>query len=209
MENKRAKDIRIVEMAKKKRQIYLIEKLQSNKPLSRGEMKELDEYFGKKMPSGIVKTQEGLAKKLGVSLRTIGYWAKDGLPRTKQGFYDLKMVQDWRFSNDKRNKTKGFKKKDVDWESEYRKYKAKLAEMEWKEKKGQLVPVRDVERDNVRKIVVIKQKFLALPGIIAPQLVGLRVRKIEEVLRIRIEEIIDDFAQGRAGLKNKKDKLKY
>jgi len=197
MDNKRAKDIRIVEMAKKKRQLYLLEKLHDNKKsLSRAEMKELDEYFGKKMPSGIVKTQEELAKKLDVSLRTIGYWVKDGLPKTQEGYYDLSKIQEWRFSKNKQSR-KTELKEGVDWESEYRKYKAKLAEMEWKEKKGQLVPVRDVEHEVIQEFLRIKQRLLFLPKIIAAQTVGLDIRKVESLCRSRIEEIINDFAQGK------------
>ena len=206
MKNENKKRPGILEVAKKKRHLFLLQKLSQGKHLSRSELKELEKFEAGKLPAGVIDTQEKLAKILGVSTRTVQYWEKDGLPRTKQGFYDLKVVQEWRFSNDKRAKKKGLQKKEKDYEYEFRKYKAKLAEMEYKEKKGQLMPVRDVEIDNVRKIIVIKQKFLALPKVIAPQVAGLRVRKIEEVLRLRIEEIINDFARGKTEVKRKKRK---
>lgn len=187
----------ILEVAKKKRHYFLLQKLAEGKHFSRSELKELEKFEGGRLPVGIIDTQEKLAKVLGVSTRTVQYWEKDGLPRTKQGFYDLKMVQDWRFSNDKRNKKKVSEKDGIDWESEYRKYKARLAEMEYKEKKGQLVPVRDVEHEVIQEFLRIKQKLLFLPKIIAAQTVGLDIRKVESVCHSRIEEIINDFSQGK------------
>ena len=203
MENQ--KKSKTSESAKKKRYLILQATFAKGQTLSRSELKELEKFKSSKLPTGVVDTQKNLAKVLGVSTRTVQYWDADGLPKNKQGFYDLKMVEDWRFSKKNPKEKKGTKK-EKDYETEYRKFKSKLAEMEYKEKSGQLVPARDVERDSVRKIVVIKQKFLALPRVIAPQLMGISVRKIEEVLRLRIEEIIDDFAQGRIEVKTKKKK---
>lgn len=197
MENETQKRPGILEVAKKKRHLFLLQKLSQGKHLSRSELKELEKFEDGKLPAGIVDTQEKLAKVLGVSARTVQYWEKDGLPRTKQGFYDLKMVQEWRFSNDKRNKKKGSKKKDIDYESEYRKYKAQLAKMDLEERKGQLVPVRDVEHEVIQEFLRIKQRLLFLPKIIAAQTVGLNIRKVESVCRSRIEEIINGFAQGK------------
>jgi len=206
MKNEKQKRPSILEVAKKKRHYFLLQKLSEGKHFSRSELKELEKFEGGKLPVGVIDTQEKLAKILDVSVRTVQYWEKDGLPRTKQGFYDLKVIHEWRLFNKRGKKPKEINGAKKDYENEYRKYKSLLAEMEYKEKKGQLVHVKDVERDSVQKIIAIKQKFLSLPRVIAPQLDGLHVVKIEEILRMRIEEIINDFAQGTPRVKTKKKK---
>ncbi|MEI8350082.1 MAG: MerR family DNA-binding transcriptional regulator [Candidatus Omnitrophota bacterium] len=195
----------ILEVANKKRHLFLLQKLHEGKSLSRSEIKELEKFEGKNPKPGIITTQEKLAQIFGVSNRTIRYWEKEGLPKTSEGFYNIADVQEWRFCNDKRRKNIP-KKKEDEYESQFRKFKALLAEIEWKEKTKQLIPIGDVEKDNVQKIIAIKTKFLSLPRTIAPQLVGLEVQKIESILRIRIEEIVNDFASGKITHTKKKTK---
>lgn len=161
---------------------------------------------GNEQSVNIIDTQQKLAAVLDVSVRTIQNWVKAGLARNKQGHFDLKMVHDWRFNNVKSNTNDDGSKKEKDYESEYRKFKARLVEIDWKERTRQLVNVKDVEKDSVLKIIAVKQKFLSLPRMIAPQLLGLTVQKIEEVIRLRVEEIIDDFAEGRTAIIIKKKK---
>ena len=161
---------------------------------------------GNEQSVNIIDTQQKLAAVLDVSVRTIQNWVKAGLTRNKQGHFDLKMVHDWRFNNVKSNTNDDGSKKEKDYESEYRKFKARLVEIDWKERTRQLVNVKDVEKDSVLKIIAVKQKFLSLPRMIAPQLLGLTVQKIEEVIRLRVEEIIDDFAEGRTAIIIKKKK---
>lgn len=192
----------IVEMAKKKRLIYLLEKLRNEKTLSKAELNELEKLEKGALPAGYVAGQDELSEIFGVNPRTIRRWAKQGMPKASEGCYSIAAIQEWRFRNDKRKKTE--KTKDGEWELRFRQYKALLAEIEWKEKTGQLIPIGDVERDSVQKIIAIKTKFLSLPRTIAPQLVGLEVQKIESILRIRIEEIINDFASGKV-IYNKKN----
>jgi len=197
MENEAQKRPGILEVAKKKRHLFLLQKLSQGKHLSRSEIKELEKFEGGKLPAGVVDSQEKLAKIFDVSARTIRYWEQEGMPKTPNGFYEIKAVQEWRHFSDKRKKTRGSKKKDIDHEAEYRKYKAQLAKMDLEERKGQLVPVKDVEHEVIQEFLRVKQRLLFLPKIIAAQTVGLDIRKVESLCRSRIEEIINGFAQGK------------
>jgi len=194
----------ILEVAKKKRHIALLEKPHSGKPPSRKELEELEEYEDGKPNPGIIKTQEELAKIFGISPRTVRYWEKEGLPKTRQGYFNISDVQEWRNNHDKR-RVKKQKEEDKD-EAKYRKFKALLAELEYKRKTKQLVPVAEVEKNNIDKILTIKTRLLALPNAVAPQVVGLEAKEISEILRKRIEEIIDEFASGKPIHTKKKGK---
>jgi hypothetical protein len=72
--------------------------------------------------------------------------------------------------------------------------KALLAELEYKKKLGELLSREEVERVEIRKILVVKNSLLGIPKIMAPQLVGLDAKDIYQRLRERVEQIIDDFA---------------
>lgn len=192
----------LVEMAKKRRRIHLVEKLATGKPqtpsLTKSEIKELETF---EIPAGsptVVDSQEKVAKILGVSDRTVRHWIKEGMPVTPQNQYDLIEIRSWRLLRDKRKKSKESKKKDAElWETKYREYKAKLAEITLKQKLGQLIPRAQVESQLVQVSLAIKRSLLALPRSVAPQLVGLETREIEVILSGRIKEAINLIAEGK------------
>jgi hypothetical protein len=63
----------IVEIAKKKRHLYLYEKLHSGTPLTPAELKELEKFEEVDSATGVVDTKEKVAKALKVSVRTVYY----------------------------------------------------------------------------------------------------------------------------------------
>jgi phage terminase Nu1 subunit (DNA packaging protein) len=196
----------IIEMAKKKRHLYLLEKLKNETTLSKPEITEL-EKLEKKLTSGCVNTQEEVANLFGVNVRTVRRWADQGMPKTSKGHYNIAEIQEWRFCKGK-GKTKKLDPKEANWENIYRRYKALLAELEWKERTKQLVPVAEVEKNNINKILAIKTRLLALPNTVAPQVVGLETKEIAEILRKRVEEILDAFATGKVTYVKVKKKSK-
>jgi phage terminase Nu1 subunit (DNA packaging protein) len=192
----------VVEMAKKKRHIHLLEKLQKSQPLTSSELKELSKYESGPDEPGIVDSQEQVAKAFGVSLRTIAYWAKDGMPVTRDGRYDLKEIQAWRFilkhgDGDQSNGKPGSKKALEEWEAKYREYKALREQMRYRQEIGELVERSLIEDGLIKISLAVKRAFLALPRNIATQLVGLEPRQIEARLRERVQEIIKDFSTDR------------
>ena len=79
----------LAEIARKKRYLHLIEKMHGGKALSKQEIKELEELEVEMVGQGVVKTMEEVAKIMDVSYRTVQRWKKDGMPVTKDGYYDL------------------------------------------------------------------------------------------------------------------------
>ena len=80
-------------------------------------------------------------------------------------------------------------------DEEYRKRKAQLMELQYKEAVGDLLPKEEVEKGQVARIMAVKRAFLALPRSAAPQLVGLEPREIEAFLTERVRDIITRFAE--------------
>lgn len=190
---------KILEMAKKKRYIYLLEKLRGGKPattLSKSELKELEKFAADPDSPGIVDSMVKVAKAFEVSDRTVRYWAKDGMPMTPDGKYDLTEIQAWHFLK-KHPEKSGKETHSQKWEGEYREYKARLMRIEYERKLGNLIPKEEVEKQMVQRIIAVKRAFLSLPRALAPQLVGMEPREIESVLMGRIKEIIENFAQGK------------
>lgn len=189
----------LLEIARQQRHVKIIEKMQMGMPLTQSEMKELAKYEGGESSPGIVDSQEQVAKVFRVSVRTVANWAKDGMPVTKEGRYDIVEIQAWKFH-------KGRKKgnQNDDWDAKYREYKAKLEEIKLKTTIGELIAMREVEAGLVEISIAIKRALLALPRSVAPRLVGLEPREMEGIIRERVEEIINLFAQDKIFKKDDK-----
>jgi hypothetical protein len=199
-ENKNAekKKPNIVEIAKKKRHLYLYEKLHSGTPLTQSELKELERLEAvSNLPNGVVDTKEKVAKALDVSVRTVYYWAKEGMPVTQEGNYDLLEIKAWRMTQQSHKDLRDTEKDK--WDIEYRKNKALLAELDLNRALGEVLPRDEVEKGRIARIIAVKRSFLALPTIMAPLLAMKEPREIETLLYDAIAEIIDEFAGVRKG----------
>lgn len=196
MENtKAAPKLDIVEMAKKKRHIHLLSKMQKNQSLSKGEIEELRKYEKGSPAPGIVDSQEKVAKVFHVSTRQVRYWIKDGMPVLGDDTYDITAIQAWRILK-KEKKAAGGKAEPEGWDSKFRKMKALLAEIEYKKQLGELVPRDEVMSGLIQRIIAVKTAFLSLPQTVAPQLIGLEPRQIEIILTEHIGIIIKNFSEG-------------
>ena len=188
----------IVEIAKKKRHLYLYEKLHSGTPLTQSELKELERLEAvSNLPNGVVDTKEKVAKALDVSVRTVYYWAKEGMPVTQEGNYDLLEIKAWRMTQQSHKDLRDTEKDK--WDIEYRKNKALLAELDLNRALGEVLPRDEVEKGRIARIIAVKRSFLALPTIMAPLLAMKEPREIETLLYDAIAEIIDEFAGVRKG----------
>lgn len=182
----------LAEIARKKRYLHLIEKMHSGKPLSKPEIRELEEFEAEPLDSTVVKTMEEVAKVMDVSYRTVQRWKKDGMPVTTDGFYDLDAVQLW---HDERGITDGEESEGrAYWDEKIRKYKAALLELELKKVTGELLPRVDVEKGQIARVMAVKRTFLALPSRLAAVLAMKEPREIETLLYDAVAEIIDEFA---------------
>ena len=189
-------------MAKKRRHIHLLEKLQRGKSatptLSKTEIKELETFERDPNSPGIVDSQEKVAKVFGVAVRTVERWVKDGMPVTHQGEYELLTIRAWREQRRAGKRNASAKQNKLDeWEAKYREYKARRAQVDFEEKIGTLISKEKAERELIQISLAVKRAFLALPRQLAPQLAGLDPRQIEVLLTTRIKEAIRPFSDGR------------
>lgn len=183
----------LAEIARKKRYLHLIEKLHGGKPLSKQEIKELEDFEAEPLDATVVKTIEEVAKIMDVSWRTVYRWKRDGMPVTKDGYYDLEEIKKWyeeKTGNTDESTTEG----KPYWDEKIRKYKATLLELEIKRVTSELLPREEVEKGRIARIIAVKRSFLALPTRLAPVLAMKEPREIESILYEAIGEIIDEFA---------------
>ena len=184
----------LVEVAKKKRQIHLLDKLQKGKPLSTAEIRELEQFEGGSLPPGVVRTQQEVAKALRVDKRTVERWVSDGMPREPEGYYNLIDIQAWRMVKKEKENDPDEKEK-IKWDIRYREYKARLAEFELKKAYGQVISRELVEAGMIARILAVKSALWALPKVAAPVVSGMDPREAEAYLRERIKEIFLQFAE--------------
>ena len=198
------KNQNLAEIARKKRYLHLIEKLHSGTPLSNQEIKELEVFEAEPLGDAVVKTIEEVAKIMEVNWRTVYRWKREGMPVTKDGYYDLEEIKRWHDgrsgTTDEETEGKFY------WETKLRKYKASLLELELKRVTGELLPRDEVEKGRIARIIAVKRAFLALPTRLAPVLAMKEPREIEVELYEAIGEIIDEFAGVRHDHKKTRQK---
>ena len=187
----------LFEIAKRSRYLVLVEKLQRGQPLSRSELSELKRFEAADLPDGFLETIAQVSKTFGVSERTVYNWLKNGMPVTESGHYDIASIYAWKIQREGSGEDSGQKQK---WETHFRQYRALTAEIEYRKKLGELVTREEVEEGRVLRILTIKKALLGLPDRLAPQVVNLDIKKAKEIIKIRIEEIINDFARGGDGI---------
>ena len=151
IEEVKKKKPNVLELAKKKRHIHLLQKIQQGQTLSASELRELQKLEGAELPVGVVETQGEIAKAFKVSIRTVQNWVRDGMPKTPEGFYDLTEVQAWRFL--KNSQVAGSDTDREKWDTKFRQMKALLAEMEYKKRLGELVTLEEVEEGQVQRVL--------------------------------------------------------
>jgi len=75
------------------------------------------------------------------------------------------------------------------------KAKAQREEIQLKEELGSLIPLTEVKERDVRRIQVVKRELLAVPRMVAHELVGLNAKEIEVVLKKRVRELLERFSR--------------
>jgi len=198
----------LIEIARKKRYISLVEKLQRG-TLSAKELKELEE-FEKSEQKKETDVFDGtvdlgtISVFLEKSPRMVRRYIKQGMPviRDASGEISRFKVSDvfkWFYAS--QNPEDG--SKDY-WENEYRKNRAKLSELELKQKEGELIPFADHTSIVKNQIRGIKAGFLRLPKYIAPKLYQQEPKVMCEMLDAELRYIINQFAGVKNGDKNSK-----
>jgi phage terminase Nu1 subunit (DNA packaging protein) len=192
------KNSNLVEIAKKKRYIALVEKLQRGS-LSSKELKELEEFEKSgQRPAGIIDGTVDLPTLcvyFEKSPRMIRRYVQQGMPVLRDASGEIARfkvgeVFKWFYKKQGSEEDNG---KDY-WDKEYRKNRAKLSEIELKQKEGEVIPFEDHVSIVKNQIRGIKAGFLRLPKHIAPKLYQQDPKVICEVLDHEIRYIIEQFA---------------
>ena len=188
----------LVEIAKTKRHMALIEKLQKTS-LSSKEVRELEEFEKGTKPNeqGIIDGTVNMAAicvYLEKSPRMIRRYVSQGMPviRDSKGeIFRFKVAEVFRWFYGGRDYDKDEKSQ---WDIEYKKNRAKLSNIELKEKERELIP--HVEHVSILKNQIrgIKAGFLRLPKYIAPRLYQQEPKVICEMLDNELRYIIGQFS---------------
>ncbi len=177
------------ELARKKRHIYLVEKLQRGQPLSKKEIDELGEFENEPKQHDkpwIVDTQKEVAQAIGVSVRRIRYMKRAGMPVEDDGRYNVVLIERWRHRHTGPNDK---------WESKNKELKYRMAELKFKQMAGELISREEVENGRVERIMAVKSAMFQLPRSVAVMLANIRnPREIETYLTEKMREICNTFA---------------
>ena len=176
------------EIARKKRHIHLVEKLQKGQPLSKKEIDELGEYENEVKKTDkpwIVETQKDVADAIGVTTRRVRYMKRAGMPVEEDGRYNLVFIERWRH-RDKYDQS--------GWDDKQKELKYKTAEVKYKQLTGELVNRAQVEAEWISIAIAFKTALLALPSYIAPKLAMMQPREIAEILREHLTDILKQLS---------------
>ncbi len=76
-------------------------------------------------------------------------------------------------------------------------FKANLAELEFKQRTGQLLPAEEVSRVWAEKGQIIKERLLSVPARVAPALLRMtELREVERCVREAIHIALDELSRG-------------
>lgn len=134
-------------------------------------------------------TGQELALCFGTSHVTISQLKKAGMPH-KGGRFNLPACIQWRIARAGGGESKESDSKDGEWLEEYRKQKAKIARLELRRLRGDLVPAGEAEAVIVEAVTAAKNAFLSAPRKLAARLYGLDPREIEAAISEEIREIL-------------------
>lgn len=146
----------------------------------------------------ILVSTSTLADIMHVSTNTVGVWERQGCPKEKRGWYDIKAVVGWRGREiGVQGGADGLSAK-LEADTKLKQAKAKMAELELQQKSGELVPLALVEQVVGEKFADIRTSMLSIGDLIMaemysqyPELAQQARRVIDGHIRKALEEIAD------------------
>ncbi len=184
----------------------ILSKLQDGQPLSAHERKRLDDslaqYQASKSEAGrrVVGSQKDVAQYLGKAERTVAYYKSQGMPVNTDGTYDLDAIDAWVDARLHKgvNQPHGEAPESGDksgWEAIYKEMKARIAELDLKERQGQLISLDEVRSQWVGRIIEVKTALMSVPRKLPPLLEGKEKRDMEAILEAELRYILERFAR--------------
>jgi len=188
----------LIEYARKKRHMHLVEKLGKGQ-LTEKETHELERYE-KEAKGETAELCDGtvdiatIAVYLEKSVKSIRRYVEAGMPAVKSPTGEIlrfKVSESFKWFYSREGYDDGSRTK---WDIEYRKNKAKLSEIELKEKERELIPYEEHVSILKNQIRGIKAGFLRLPKYVAPRLYQQEPKVICERLDNELRYIIGQFS---------------
>jgi len=149
----------------------------------------------------VVYGPEPVAKHFGVTVRTVQLWVKKGMPKSGK-YYDLVQCELWR---QKQQEQEASTSGDGDgeeagesksyWSKREIKARAELKEMELRQRQGELIEAKNVEKFFVARIIAVKQGLLTLSRSLPPLLYGKNEREMEAIISKKVRELLEGFAR--------------
>jgi phage terminase Nu1 subunit (DNA packaging protein) len=162
------------------------------------------------MSESIVKGIPQVAAHFAKSERQVRRWRRQGMPCLSGGRFDLLQVQAWLDSRQgmpgptpggghqadpRQPELREQRGKDFQ-DERLKKAKADLAEMEVRQRRGELVERGEVEQLFVARIMAVKQALLTLSRGLPPQLIHCREeREMEVIIARTARELLETFSR--------------
>ena len=161
------------------------------------------------MSDTIVKGKVAVADHFGVSERQVRRWGKDpDFPKLSGRRFDLLQIQAWRDRKDGQAAPRPAAPADPrqpllsaqsgkDFEdARMKRARANLLELDLKQRRGELVPLQEVEKMHEARIMAVKQGLLSLSRALPPQLVVCQTeREMEPVIAKAVRNLLESFAR--------------
>lgn len=140
-------------------------------------------------------TQKKVAEIFQVSVRTVQFWIQDGMPQLADGRYDLDQIAAWKEMRDRARRDPEDDRESAA-NARFREFKAKLAEIEYRKKIGELIDREEVKAGWVQRVMVVKRALLSLSRTLAPQVANKDAKLCQAIIDKRIREVIGSFANS-------------
>jgi hypothetical protein len=145
-------------------------------------------------------TPEDAADRLGVSIRQVQVLCEEGMPHEGLGNRRFVLWPEARHWRDKRieAKTKKSLRAGGAEESKDRKLaaEAEMAEMELAQRRGEVMPVEDGEREIGEAFARVRSKLLNLPNAIAMRVTSETLPGRKEQAQMLVDEVMAELAAG-------------
>lgn len=142
----------------------------------------------------ILYSTGALAKIMKRTERTIRDWIKSGMPVLPGGGFDLDQIEKWK--RDRKKPESEDEQTSEYWQTQYKKYKAKLSEIDLKVKKGELLPRADVMTAFREMQGYVKKHLLLIPRIAPDRMTGLSIQDQKALLTELVDTILSNMARG-------------
>lgn len=169
----------------------LISKIEAGKYLSADDRKAFDaikERYGLSAACTL-PTQKALADCLGVARQTVIRWKDEGMPVEPDGTYNPVRIAIWRdlvrapkMTASTEPSIISMPDHEVDHDAEYRKWKARLAELTYRKAAGELIERTEVEQLLTDRAVEFRRALLDRGRRLALNLVGMTAAAIQSAL---------------------------